>query len=221
MKDTKTVVERKCEFEGCGRKHYGKGWCHQHYSMVVMLGKTPRAINNFKGPKPKEGCSFPGCTRKHYAKGWCRGHYHIVVTKGGEPRPILNFHGRRPTHICSVEGCNKIAKSNGYCPTHDSRFGRHGDPLIVLKRGVKSKGGHQQYPNHSLLKRNRLIKLTLNPICEVCHKNPSKITHHRDGLKINHNIENLEAVCGMKCHHVEHTKLKIQKKIENLLEKCI
>lgn len=221
MKETKKAVERKCEFEGCGRRHYGKGWCHQHYHMVVTLGKTPREIYKFKGPKPKEGCSFQGCTRKHYAKGWCRAHYHIIVTLGGEPRAILNLHCKKPEHKCSVDGCNKNSRINGYCQMHNARFQKHGDTSIVLRRGVKSQGGHQQYPNHSLLKRNRLIKLILNPICEVCHKNPSRITHHRDGLKTNHNIENLEGVCSVRCHMVEHKKLNTQKKIEILLEKCI
>jgi len=152
-------------------------------------------------------CSFEGCGRPYYAKGLCKAHY-VMTHQRHKPLRAINPKGVKPLHKCAVPECTNSTK-RVYCRTHEARIYRHGDVNISLKRGAKSQGGHQQYPNHSLLKRNRLIKLAQNPICEFCGKAPSKITHHKDGRKTNHSLENLYAVCGGVCHSKAHKLLKL------------
>jgi len=41
-----------------------------------------------------------------------------------------------------------------------------------------------------------------NGVCEVCGE-PAKLVHHIDGLKDNHDISNLSALC-FKCHFAVH-----------------
>lgn len=63
--------------------------------------------------------------------------------------------------------------------------------------------GNSEYPNHAELKRVRIeILRNVKGRCEICGR-PAKLVHHIDGDKINHNIENLTAVCLM-CHSTLH-----------------
>lgn len=65
------------------------------------------------------------------------------------------------------------------------------------------RGGASEYPNHSLMKRNRLIILIKNNWkCEICGKRATQV-HHKDGTKHNHNIENLCSICT-RCHYDIH-----------------
>ena len=55
-----------------------------------------------------------------------------------------------------------------------------------------------EYPNHHLMRKNRLIKLAQQPLCEECHKKATQI-HHKDLSKDNHDLDNLMSVC-CQCH---------------------
>lgn len=66
------------------------------------------------------------------------------------------------------------------------------------------KGGIADYPNHTLLKKNRLIQFgQTKGRCELCGEKAVH-THHKDFSRDNHAIENLLAVCN-KCHGKLHT----------------
>jgi len=163
--------------------------------------------------RPKRLCSYPGCNHVHHVKGWCRAHHYQIVVKGGEPKPIRKYIG---PHKCTIKGCNKQAAGVLYCNMHYSRFHKYGDPSIKHKAGAKSQGGHEKYKNHSLMKRNRLIKLAQDPICEFCHAAPSKMVHHKDGSKTNHAVENFLAVCSQMCHLKVHKLIKLQTLLTDL-----
>jgi 5-methylcytosine-specific restriction endonuclease McrA len=67
----------------------------------------------------------------------------------------------------------------------------------------------KSYPNHSLMKKNRLIKLKQTKCkCEVCGGKASVI-HHLDGSMDNHKLENLSTLCP-KCHVIIHTHCQIK-----------
>lgn len=56
-----------------------------------------------------------------------------------------------------------------------------------------------EYPNHHILKNNRLKKLeSVNHKCEICGLKATEV-HHRDNTKTNHEIANLMSMCR-KCH---------------------
>jgi len=159
-------------------------------------------------------CTFPGCGRKHYAKGVCWTHYQMHHVRGQELRTIYGPTNHKPPSKCKYPGCDRIAHSKGYCNFHYIRFRKYGSPDITHTRGRKSQGGHSYYPNHSLLIRNRLIKLDMTPICQVCGKKKAKFTHHIDGTNTNHTIENLLPVCSKKCHNKLHVPTGYKKWFE-------
>jgi len=73
-----------------------------------------------------------------------------------------------------------------------------------LKKGKKNnlwKGGIAEYPNHYLMKKNRLIILMQNPKCEICG-NPATEIHHKDFSKNNHKLSNLMATCHRCNNHL-------------------
>jgi hypothetical protein len=82
---------------------------------------------------------------------------------------------------------------------------------MIGKNNPRWNNGCSEYPNHALMKKNRLIKLQeTRRICEICGKEGMTI-HHKDGLKANHQINNLIVVC-LKCHGFLHNKGPLQKK---------
>ncbi|MFA5323920.1 MAG: hypothetical protein WC373_14710 [Smithella sp.] len=61
------------------------------------------------------------------------------------------------------------------------------------------RGGVFEYPNHSLMKRLRLVKLeSVNYVCEKCGGVATEV-HHKDKNKAHHEVGNFVAVCH-KCH---------------------
>ncbi len=76
-----------------------------------------------------------------------------------------------------------------------------------VEQNINWKGGIAAYPNHYLMKKNRIIKLksTLGK-CEICGQRADRI-YHNDEDKSNHSLENLTAVCH-DCHMVLHSSRK-------------
>lgn len=164
--------------------------------------------------RSKRICSFPGCGRRHYAKDLCWGHYEQHFVRGKELHAFWTKDNPKPKLICKHPYCKNISESKGYCHKHYFRFSKYGDPSIIHTRGRKSIYGHQKYPHHALMKRNRIIKLKKNPICECCGLLKSTMVHHIDGKKTNHAISNLMALCGRSCHVKFHrTKKKPEFKL--------
>lgn len=79
------------------------------------------------------------------------------------------------------------------------------------KNNINWKGGVYLYKNHSLMKRNRLLKLNkIHWRCEECGEVADRV-HHIDGTKHNHHLDNLMALC-LHCHWRIHTKPKNKNK---------
>ena len=142
-------------------------------------------------------CSIEGCGRKHSSNGYCHKHHEAYIRRGGYK---FGEQGKRISRICLVEGCNKIVVSRSYCALHYRRF-VNGTPLDLPyycnkgERNGRWNGGVSEYPNHYLLKKNRLIVLKNYPTCQRCNKKKSTCVSHRNKDKSDHKIENLEALC--------------------------
>jgi len=117
---------------------------------------------------------------------------------------------------CSHPDCEKNVFAGGYCSKHYQRFHKHGNTNTVLRKGRKSHGGHEEYQNHALLKKNRLKKLAMTPICEYCNKNAATMTHHKDLTKTNHDIDNLMSLCGNRCHSHLHREIRNKAKLQEI-----
>ena len=184
---------RTCKIRNCGREARAKNLCSNHYSQKLKYGAIgKRAPHPWK--RSNKRCSIPNCGREHYAKNYCRKHYNALITRGGYRR-----------HLCKAQGCSFMATGPlKYCQRHRERIKSKLSLDLSIKcyptgsRNVNWKGGISEYPNHSLMKKNRLIILIHNPKCEYCGR-PATEVHHKDGSKINHSLSNLMAVCH-KCH---------------------
>lgn len=67
---------RLCEIPGCGRVHYGRGYCLMHYDRWRTHGSVELQIP--VRAYPWRGCTVPGCDRRHLAKDLCARHYALA-----------------------------------------------------------------------------------------------------------------------------------------------
>ncbi|MDQ0842413.1 hypothetical protein QFZ68_002093 [Streptomyces sp. V1I6] len=79
------MAERTCTVEGCGRGHYGHGYCNAHYKRWRKSGQAgptaiaPQAATHAVAPVP---CSVVDCTDKARGHGLCSKHYQRARTHG-------------------------------------------------------------------------------------------------------------------------------------------
>jgi hypothetical protein len=156
-------------------------------------------------------CKEKGCDRKVVAKGYCHKHYYFYYKREKKNIP-LDWPYNQKFHVkhCLVQDCNrKPQKNETYCNYHKHRLENNlslDAPAGVLRKAEKNgnwKGGIADYPNHTIMKKQRIIKLTQqNNKCELCGDKAYKI-HHKDENKANHNLDNLIVVCDS-CHGKLH-----------------
>ncbi len=89
-----------CSLDGCGRPHYGRGWCYLHYSRWYHYGDPAAAVKRPRYPYP-----FNLLNRMRHRPNGC------VWLSGGPA--VLKGHGyqsltdgtgqRRPAHVVSYE----------------------------------------------------------------------------------------------------------------------
>lgn len=192
-----------CKVKNCNNKAVGQGYCYNHYTQFMNKGII-KIISKSKNVKNRK-CSIEGCDKKHYAEGYCRSHY-TKFKRTGDPNGKGNIINKGTK--CLVEDCNKKATARGYCSAHYYHLHKYGD---ALKRGTNKgenngnwHGGTSEYPDHYLLKKNRIIKLeSVNYICEECGGKASQV-YHKDHDKSNHDIDNLKALCVRCLHKGKH-----------------
>jgi len=190
-------MKTKCEIDGCERVVRAKGLCSMHYyrKMRGITDTNPGRLEKWASRSTKERfCSLLNCNQSYFAKGYCRNHYDLS-RKNGFP----GYRDKLPLQKCKAPGCDKIEKVKGFCIFHYSRYLRN----VQLNRpwGIEGElnprwnGGASQYPNHHLLKKNRLIVMERDK--HTCFKcgNPTNQVHHKDHKKTNHSITNLVACC--------------------------
>jgi hypothetical protein len=172
-------------------------------------------------------CTFENCEKEAKATSFCQKHYCFVYCRKKRGIPldwpkgkVYNKRKRKrrkkkKVRICIVDGCVGKHVSKGYCSFHYERI-KKGIPLNRPK-GMKGelnhnwKGGVSDYPNQRQMRKNRKLKIEQEKgKCEVC-KHEARIVHHLDGIKSNHEIDNLKLLCD-KCHkqfHPRHKKTSI------------
>lgn len=73
------MSERTCSIDGCGQKHYAKGWCNLHWNRHRRNGDP--FVASRRQPLPAV-CKIDGCDRPRVCRGWCRPHYNRWRTHG-------------------------------------------------------------------------------------------------------------------------------------------
>jgi hypothetical protein len=53
-----------CSIEGCGKKHWAKGFCYNHYRK-----------DWYENHPITKSCSIEGCEKKHWGRGLCKSHF--------------------------------------------------------------------------------------------------------------------------------------------------
>lgn len=131
-------MARSCDFEGCPRPHFAKGYCNTHYCRIrrngtlLVKGAHGRQAASDIGTCGVHGCSRPGQCRASEMRV-CLMHYKRWKAKG-EFGPAQAVRPRNTNKTsCAVEACSDMQVGNrSYCHMHDTRFRRHGDPLRVV-----------------------------------------------------------------------------------------
>lgn len=177
--------KRICTIAECGKKHYAKDLCVNHYALLRRNGAPAKV----KGTRT---CDIKGCQRPHYGNGLCRKHWRAQRATDGEPcslegcsdpveaRAWCSKHYNRwkrhgdPRHeteqrTCTIPGCESAHRGNGYCSMHYYRDLRHGDPLYVYVHEPKPK------------KRCAVVDCHVDAYCKgYCSDHYTRLRNHGD-----------------------------------------
>lgn len=167
--------------------------------MSLANGQVPGTMAATRG----QTCIVETCGRPRYCLGYCCAHYRRVRTHG-DPRADVPVGERRNPYgskTCSVDDCSLPLYAKTLCKPHYVRAANNeGDPRPETPlagygylnsdgyRIIYVPGGHPNATRHGAIQEHRFVmseKLG-RPLA------PNESVHHRNGIKDDNRIENLE-----------------------------
>lgn len=193
------MAKRTCSIEECERAPIARGWCTTHYSRWRIHGDPRHARPTTGGP-----CSVENCVSPVVARGFCDLHYRRW-RRHGDPLVSRTNDLFKTGVPCRVEGCDKTAKARGWCPMHYARNLQTGDPLttktaLTPKRPWVDNQGYILHwiPGHPLAhggaRRGKVYEHRLVLYEAGIEIPPGWHVHHKNGIRTDNRIENLEAL---------------------------
>lgn len=191
------MEKRTCSIGGCGKPHYGNGWCQAHWHRNRRYG-DPLGGGPMRQP-PRE-CSVEACTERAIAKGLCRAHYYRLYNHGDlrPDDPIApGRRGPRGNRTCSVAGCDSKHYGRGYCLRHYQRWKQYGNAEEPFRRALAGESTNRWVNNDGYV----LIRLRGKSVLEHRHimegilgrpMLPEETVHHKNGVRTDNRPENLE-----------------------------
>ena len=170
------MAKRTCSVPGCGRIHYGRGWCRLHYSRRFHHGSTDKPVRKRPAAPP---CSVAGCKQPSADQGLCSAHWHEKQAQQAATRQIpkrRSNSGRRlkaepgepkSGRSCSREGCGKKPVAKGLCGWHYQLTRDARQPVCSVDGCEKPERAKGLCPNHYAYKRKRGV-LAPQFTCEGC-----------------------------------------------------